>query len=63
MDYKAEWLEACFSTYKPRKTILVTFRGRNDWPEYSASMLELMKTDPDVINISDGQTGELIYWK
>jgi len=61
MEFKTEWLQACFSNNAPRKTILVTYKGRNDWPEYSASMLELMKTDPDVIAISDGQTGEIIY--
>jgi len=61
MNFTTEWINACFSTNAPRKTVLVTFRGRNDWPEYSASMLELLKTDPDVINISDGQTGEIIY--
>ena len=61
MEFKTEWLQACFSSDAPRKTIFVTFRGRNDWPEYSAGMLELMKTDPDVMAISDGQTGEIIY--
>ena len=42
------------------KEIIVFFR--NHCPvTYSAGILELLKTDPNVIDIIDAETGEIIF--
>lgn len=44
-------------------TIVANFTNRPDPIIYTRDVLELLKNDPDVIDIVDLQTGEIIYSK
>lgn len=44
------------------KTYNVTFRNGQD-VNYTPAVLELLKSDPDVVEIMDNETGELLKWE
>lgn len=63
MDFKNDWLAACFAADGPRQTILVKFDGREDRVEYSAYMLDMIASEKTVEYITDSETGEILYWR
>ena len=60
MNYRNEWLTACFCTTKA-KEILVYFKHRNDPIRFTTAVLDEMKHEPNVTAICDADTGEIIY--
>lgn len=62
MNYKNDWLSACFGSGVPGTLINVKFRGREvaDFPRGS---FDNLKTDPACEWITDAESGEILYYK
>lgn len=63
MDFKTEFLTACFSGGSPAHTVRAMFDGQADTVEYSAYMLPLLASDPATVYVTDSETGEILYWR
>ena len=60
MNYKSNWLSACFGSGVPGGLINVKFRGREvaDFPRAS---FDDLKVDPAVEWITDDASGEILF--
>ena len=58
--FTADLVKAMFSKSNP-DTILVTFKGNHAAALYTKDMIDLIKTEPAVIDIMDTATGEILY--
>lgn len=43
--------------------ILVYFTGRPEPVEYTAAIMELLKSDPATETITDAETGEILFYR
>ena len=59
MSYRDQWLSSCFGTSNAEK-IEVTFRNGKT-VNYTANIMELLKTDKTVQMIVSLETGELYF--
>ena len=62
MNYKNNWLSACFGSVVPGGLINVKFRGREvaDFPRRS---FDDLVTDPAVEWITDDASGEILFYR
>ena len=49
-------------TTAPGGRITVYFKDGSE-AEYTTNILDLLKTDPDVVTITDAETGEIIFYR
>lgn len=54
-------LQALDPAAKAERPIMAYFRGREEPARYTAAILPLLQTDPDIEQITDADTGEVIY--
>ena len=54
-----DFLNALFNTSEQKTVIAYFANGQSE--SYTYNILNLLKTEPDIQNIVDGETGELIY--
>jgi len=54
-----DFLNALFNTTE-QKTVIAYFANGTS-ASYTYSILNLLKTEPDITDIVDGETGEIIY--
>lgn len=54
-----EFINALFNTSEQKTVIAYFANGTSE--TYTRNILNLLKTEPDVTNIIDGETGEIIY--
>lgn len=54
-----DFLNALFNTSEQKTVIAYFANGTSE--TYTYNILNLLKTEPDVTGIVDGETGELIY--
>lgn len=60
MNYKNEWLTACFTSSSAAAPIIAVFKsGREE--HYTMRIFQDLKTDPAVKCIYDAETGELLH--
>ena len=52
---------AAMTNTEPQPGILVYFKGCTDPTEYTAAIMDLLKTDPDTQTICDAETGEILF--
>ena len=57
----ADLLQALDPAAKAERPIMAYFRGREEPARYTAAILPLLQTDPDIERITDAETGEVIY--
>lgn len=57
----ADLLQALNPAAKTERPILAYFRGREEPARYTAAILPLLQTDPDLEQITDADTGEVIF--
>ena len=62
MNYKNNWLSACFGSGVPVALINVKFKGR-DVADFPRASLEDLKSDPDTEWITDDETGEVLFFR
>ena len=60
MNYKNNWLSACFGSGVPGALINVKFKGR-DVADFPRSSFDDLKVDPAVEWITDNETGEILF--
>lgn len=60
MNYKNNWLSACFGSGVPDGLINVKFRGR-EVADFPRSSFDDLKDDPAVEWITDNETGEILF--
>lgn len=46
---------------KTERRILAYFKGRQEPAHYTAAIMQLLKTDPEIEAIADADTGEIIW--
>lgn len=54
-----DFINALFNTQEHKTVIAYFANGTSE--TYTYNILNLLKTEPDIQNIVDGETGELIY--
>lgn len=54
-----DFLNALFNTSEQKTVIAYFANGQSE--TYTYSILHLLKTEPDITDIVDGETGELIF--
>lgn len=59
MNYRNEWLTACFSSSAATPIIAVFKSGREE--RYTMRIFQELKTDPAISYIYDAETGELLH--
>ena len=60
MNYRNEWLSACFSSSSAAAPIIAVFKnGREE--RYTMRIFQDLKTDPAISYIYDAETGELLH--
>lgn len=59
MNYKEQWLTACFSS-SGAAPIIATFKSGME-ATYTMKIFQDLKTDPEIRYIVDAETGELLY--
>lgn len=62
MNYKNDWLGACFGSGVPGGLINVKFRGR-EVADFPRSSLDDLVTDPAVEWITDDASGEILFYR
>ena len=60
MNYRNEWLNACFGKVKHEESITAIFKGGRKI-SFPISTMELLKTDPQVVTIYSNETGEVYF--
>lgn len=60
MNYKNDWLSACFGSGVPGALINVKFKGR-DVADFPRSSFDVLITDPECEWITDNETGEILF--
>lgn len=60
MNYKNNWLSACFGASAGGGLINVKFKGR-DVADFPRGSLEELKSDPETEWITDNETGEILF--
>lgn len=60
MNYRNEWINACFTRQTPRETVTAYFTdGRT--ATYSDGMVEALKSEKVVYMIVSNETGEILH--
>jgi len=54
-----DFLNALFNTSEQKTVIAYFANGQSE--TYTRNILHLLKTEPDITDIVDGETGEIIY--
>ena len=62
MNYKNNWLSACFGSGVPGGLINVKFRGR-EAADFPRSSFDDLVTDPAVEWITDDASGEILFYR
>lgn len=61
MNYRNDWLSACFGSSAGASMIDVKFKHHADTDIFSRSMLQILSEDPAVEYITDADTGEILF--
>ena len=61
MNYRNEWLSACFGSSAGASMIGVKFKHHAETDVFSRSMLQALSDDPAVEYITDADTGEILF--
>lgn len=61
MNYRNEWLSACFGSSVGASMIDVKFKHHVETDVFSRSMLQALSDDPAVEYITDADTGEILF--
>ena len=62
MNYKNDWLSACFGSGVPGGLINVKFKGR-DVADFPRSSFDDLRVDPAVEWITDDASGEILFYR
>jgi len=61
MNYKNNWLSACFGSGVPGGLINVKFKGDAEEQPFTMAVFDMLQTDPRVEYITSDETGEVLY--
>lgn len=60
MNYRNEWLTACFTSSSAAAPIVAVFKNGSE-ARYTMRIFQDLKTDPAIMYIYDAETGELLH--